>query len=860
MAGPHANSSPMSNLLHTLGITREDLIQKSDQMRQFLSAQDAISQPLFTQNNMGRHAATDLSGAAIRPAAVAPTAEHEPLMPIKDEPAEDAVPLTSHTFEKMEIVMERKARQSRREKKNRKELARERMPAGSSSPSQSRGGFSLDSFMHSRGSRRVSVPEASTSTRPAPPVVSLTSFFAPSFPSRVVGSSRFQVPAVSAHVSAPFTPQHLKYYRDWDSVDRSQHRSQKVRCVANADCTLPDPFQNTYYNRDESPSTRGGGAQPVVNNSDHMIPPRNPWFISPPRNPSPRRSSPQSSPVRRVCDVSSPGPMGPAPDEKEYDKLPFTLPPGPYSEIKPDLCYAAMVGRAILSSPQHMLTLQEIYEWITIVFPHFKRHEATWQNSIRHVLSTTACFRKVTRKRQTGRTLWAIWDQDLMCFEHGGFNKQYCSDMNLGKPSKKRPASGQADTGSLDKGAKALKRARTNVPAPEPSASGLVKTISLPIFPSTCSGPQHQPYHESCFSQFVPSEISFPAVPSYLRLPSVSASSEASSIVSSGSTSRLSAGSEAPSDSPAPSETSFFSVSIPDLTPSRSSSSPPSEEVLNSEPTAGDRHGGEDFGGDDDVFGDLSLRYPDEPSSPLLGNLRNSVSKDDQTLEPYLVRDLAWVRRSDRFADKVRQKQFLLSPIPPSPTPMHRSLARNSVPPPRSPSPSARPCTPPLQQHTNATNLSLQRTPMSHRGLHMSPSTSLAHYKSNLDPPPAVPMPSLFNFPREDATDPKTPPRKSTRVANHTTPAGAKTTANPFCALTPRRLMFTGDSPFRTPGSALRSQLFVYDPHDPTALLDEELSRWGRQDSPAAGLFPRGNGYLYESPTAPSPSTLAKWW
>ena len=107
--------------------------------------------------------------------------------------------------------------------------------------------------------------------------------------------------------------------------------------------------------------------------------------------------------------------MGPPLDEHDYDQLPFTLPPGPYSPNKPNASYAALVGQAILSSPERRLTLQEIYDWITIVYPYFKRGEQTWMNSIRHVLSTTVCFRKVTRDRTLGRTQWAIWDEDLEC-------------------------------------------------------------------------------------------------------------------------------------------------------------------------------------------------------------------------------------------------------------------------------------------------------------------------------------------------------------------------------------------------------------------------------------------------------------
>lgn len=154
---------------------------------------------------------------------------------------------------------------------------------------------------------------------------------------------------------------------------------------------------------------------------------------------SPAASSPNFTPYHSYVNlVSSPGPMAPLPEEKDYDKLPFILPPEPYSQKKPEVSYAALIGQAILSSSEHRLTLQEIYDWITIVYPYFKRGEQTWMNSIRHVLSTTVCFRKVTRDRSLGRTQWAIFDEDLECFRGGGFRKQLCKDFMKGTSVKEK--------------------------------------------------------------------------------------------------------------------------------------------------------------------------------------------------------------------------------------------------------------------------------------------------------------------------------------------------------------------------------------------------------------------------------------
>ena len=64
-------------------------------------------------------------------------------------------------------------------------------------------------------------------------------------------------------------------------------------------------------------------------------------------------------------------------------------------------------------------------------------------NSIRHVLSTSIVFRKVQRGQN--KSLWAILDKDLPCFEGGGFDRRLCEDMNKAK-SKTRQRKRRAET------------------------------------------------------------------------------------------------------------------------------------------------------------------------------------------------------------------------------------------------------------------------------------------------------------------------------------------------------------------------------------------------------------------------------
>ena len=313
---------------------------------------------------------------------------------------------------------------------------------------------------------------------------------------------------------------------------------------------------------------------PITPQAQRILQPTRKEMASPlPPSSPPLLSSPQSSPARFNL-VSSPGPMGPLPKEEEYDSLPYTLPPGPYSPKKPDLSYAALVGRAILSSPEHRLTLQEIYDWITIVYPHYKRGETTWMNSIRHVLSTTVCFRKVPRDRAVGRTLWAIWDEDLGCFKDGGFKKHLCKEYANTNEGKERVTGGskgkprvrkRVDDDDIDgRRAKRVKKDLCASSSNEPSTTtGSAPLSSHLLFPPTRPTPHHQPYYESCVPQpqILPAEIIFPPLPATAAFNRVVNSNTSSSAC----------------EPKAHTSPQFpLSSSIPDLTPNRNSSSPPS--------------------------------------------------------------------------------------------------------------------------------------------------------------------------------------------------------------------------------------------------------------------------------------------
>lgn len=66
-------------------------------------------------------------------------------------------------------------------------------------------------------------------------------------------------------------------------------------------------------------------------------------------------------------------------------------------ERRPHISYAELITMAIESTQDKMMTLKDIYGWISRNYPFFDSNKSGWQNSIRHNLSLNRCFYKVPR-------------------------------------------------------------------------------------------------------------------------------------------------------------------------------------------------------------------------------------------------------------------------------------------------------------------------------------------------------------------------------------------------------------------------------------------------------------------------------
>lgn len=92
-----------------------------------------------------------------------------------------------------------------------------------------------------------------------------------------------------------------------------------------------------------------------------------------------------------------------------------------YAEDKPPYSYVALCVMAIDSSSSKMMTLSDIYKFITDNFPFYRNTKLRWQNSLRHNLSFNDCFVKISKTNEQGGkgSYWTLHQQSSQMFEEG---------------------------------------------------------------------------------------------------------------------------------------------------------------------------------------------------------------------------------------------------------------------------------------------------------------------------------------------------------------------------------------------------------------------------------------------------------
>eukprot|EP00117_Sycon_ciliatum_P005613 scpid64160/ scgid9483/ Forkhead box protein O len=141
--------------------------------------------------------------------------------------------------------------------------------------------------------------------------------------------------------------------------------------------------------------------------------------------------------------------------------------------------YSDLISKAILSTKDKRMTLNQIYEWMVANVPYFRdkgetNSAAGWKNSVRHNLSLHPRFIKV-QNEQTGKSNWWMINPDA---KRSNRRRAFSmpTDVSASSPIRSRRQQAAAKT---KRGAKSGKPLKTE------DASGLTSDHSSPAFSPT---------------------------------------------------------------------------------------------------------------------------------------------------------------------------------------------------------------------------------------------------------------------------------------------------------------------------------------------------------------------------------------
>uniref|UniRef100_A0AAZ3RZE6 Forkhead box protein G1 n=1 Tax=Oncorhynchus tshawytscha TaxID=74940 RepID=A0AAZ3RZE6_ONCTS len=154
---------------------------------------------------------------------------------------------------------------------------------------------------------------------------------------------------------------------------------------------------------------------------------------------------------------------------RERSDLPPSIPvpfPSSGSKAKPPHSYATLIAMAIGAAPGRKLSLNDIYMWISDMFPYYSRSARGWKNSIRHNLSLNKCFRKVPRP-QSDPGKGSYWMMDGP------------SEPNPLRGTK-RPYPAEEEEGSIQQPPPYMQSPVSSLPVPHDTVSPSTASATLP--------------------------------------------------------------------------------------------------------------------------------------------------------------------------------------------------------------------------------------------------------------------------------------------------------------------------------------------------------------------------------------------